>query len=122
MSNKQVDYTEYVTKISQRGVSIYDSVDPDLWIPTPDLEALLNDELVGMSLHRLPIRTRSKVVKQAICRALGYPIPRSFKKHDPGFQNSYLTSTFKSPTTSKYGMRKYLQHDGTCLSVFRPTT
>ena len=85
MSNRQVDYVEYVAKIAQRGVSIYDSVDPDLWIPTPDLEALLNDELVGMSLHGLPNRTRSKVVKQAICRALGYPMPRSFKKTRPRF-------------------------------------
>jgi hypothetical protein len=85
MSNKQLDYREYVAKISQRGVSIYDSVDPDLWIPTSQLEVLLNDRLAGMSLHGLPIKTRSKVVKQAICRALGYPIPRSFKKTQPRF-------------------------------------
>jgi len=85
MSNKSVDYTEYVAKIVRKGVSIYDSVDPDLWIPTPELEALLNDKLIGMSLRGLPIRTRSKVVKQAICRALGYPVPGSFKKTRPRF-------------------------------------
>jgi hypothetical protein len=85
MSNRHVDYTEYVAKIVRKGVSIYDSADPDLWIPTPELEALLNDKLVGMSLHGLPIRTRSKVVKQAICRALGYPVPTSFKKTRPRF-------------------------------------
>lgn len=85
MGNKQVDYTEYVAKIARKGVSIYDSVDPDLWIPTPELETLLNDELVGMSLYGLPIRTRSKVVKQAVCHALGYPVPRSFKKTRPRF-------------------------------------
>ncbi len=85
MNNKPVDYQEYVSRISQRGISIYDSVDPDLWIPTPELEALLADKLVGMSLHGLAIRTRSKVVKQAICGALGYPIPGSFKKTRPRF-------------------------------------
>jgi hypothetical protein len=85
MNNKPVDYTEYTAKIARKGVSIYDSVDPDLWIPTPELEALLNDELSGMSLRGLPIRTRSKVVKQAICRALGYPAPISFKKTRPRF-------------------------------------
>jgi hypothetical protein len=83
--SKRVDYSEYTAKIAQRGVSIYDSVDSDLWIPTSDLETLLNTELVGMSLHRLPIRTRSKVVKQAVCRALGYPVPRSFKRTRPRF-------------------------------------
>jgi hypothetical protein len=80
-----MNYSEYAAKIAQRGVSIYDSVDPDLWIPTSDLEALLNSKLVGMSLHGLPIRTRSKVVKQAICRALGYPVPGTFKRTRPRF-------------------------------------
>lgn len=85
MNNKRVNHQKYVYKISQRGSSIYDAVDPDSWIPTPELEALLNEKLVGMSLHGLAIRTRSKVVKQAICRALGYPVPGSFKKTRPRF-------------------------------------
>lgn len=59
--------------------------DPDLWIPTPELEALLNEGLVGISLWDLPLRTRSKFVKAAVCRALGYPVPKSFKKTRPRF-------------------------------------
>jgi len=85
MTNREINYEEYTTRIAKRGVSIYDSVDPDLWIPTADLEALLNEGLVGMSLRGLPIRTRSKVVKQEICHVLGYPVPRSFKKTRPRF-------------------------------------
>ena len=38
-----------------------------------------------MSLEDLPLRTRSKVVKEQVCRALGYPIPRSFRRTQPRF-------------------------------------
>lgn len=79
---------EYVQNITDSGLTIYDTIeigDPDLWIPTPVLESLLEDRLVGTSLHGLPLRTRSKVVKEHVCRALGYPIPSSFKKTQPRF-------------------------------------
>ncbi len=88
MKNNLQQYQRYVTAISKSGLSIYDSVDvgdPDLWIPTSVLEVLLDHGLQGMSVHGLPIRTRSKVVKQAICRVLGYPVPRSFKRTRPRF-------------------------------------
>ena len=49
------------------------------------LETILHDSLVGMSVAGLPIRTRSKVVKAAVCNALGYSIPESFKKTHPRF-------------------------------------
>ncbi len=78
----------YVTKISQAGVSIYDPVeigDPDLWIPTPELEILLNKGLKDMPLHGMALRTRSKIVKESICHILGYPAPKSFKKTHPKF-------------------------------------
>jgi len=78
----------YVTNISKKGLSIYDPIeigDPNLWIPTPDLEKLLNDGLRGKSLTGLPLRTRSKVVKETVCRILGYPVPKSFKKTRPRF-------------------------------------
>lgn len=59
--------------------------DPQCWIPTPELEALLNRALRGLSLAGFPNRTRSKVLKQNVCETLGYPIPTSFKKTQPRF-------------------------------------
>ena len=78
----------YVEAVRQSGLSIYDPIemgDPELWIPTPDLEQLLNAAMTGISLAGLPLRTRSKVVKEHVCRALGYPIPSSFKRTRPRF-------------------------------------
>ncbi len=78
----------YVDAIRESGLSMYDPIaigTPNLWIPTPDLEHLLNDGLVGVQLTGLPLRTRSKVVKQRICQILGYPVPSSFRKTKPRF-------------------------------------
>lgn len=86
--NKARRYQTYVQAIAERGLSIYDPIevgDPDVWIPTPALETLLAQGLGGISVKGLPIRTRSKVVKQAICRVLGYPVPKSFKRTRPRF-------------------------------------
>ncbi|MEG0528041.1 MAG: hypothetical protein RR531_11050 [Longicatena sp.] len=80
-----INYEQY---ISQSGLSIYDTISPynqDLFIPNGALEEILSNYLVGLSLNGLALRTRSKVVKQEICRALGYPIPRSFMKTQPRF-------------------------------------
>jgi len=74
--------------IRESGKSIYDPLGPEdrsLWVPNLQLEELLNESLCGMSLCGLPLRTRSKTVKEAVCRALGYPVPRSFKKTQPRF-------------------------------------
>ena len=79
---------KYLKNIAENRLSIYDRIevgDPDLWIPTPELEVLLNEGLKGLSLAGLPLRTRSKVVKEEVCKALGYPIPRSFKRTQPRF-------------------------------------
>ena len=59
--------------------------DPRLWIPTVELEAILDANLRGISLAGLPLRTRSKVVKEHVCRSLGYPVPSSFQKTKPRF-------------------------------------
>ncbi len=78
----------YVETIRNSGLTIYDSIgidDPSLWIPTPDLELLLNKGLVGVSLANLAIRTRSKVAKEYVCKALGYRVPSGFKKTQPRF-------------------------------------
>lgn len=79
---------KFVTTIGASGLSIYDPIeigDPNLWIPTPELQTLLDDGLRGISLSGLPLRTRSKVVKESVCRVLGYPVPSSFKKTQPRF-------------------------------------
>ena len=79
---------KYQLNIAEKKLSIYDRIeigDPDLWIPTPDLEKMLNEGLKGLSLAGLPLRTRSKVVKEEVCRVLGYPVPRSFKRTQPRF-------------------------------------
>lgn len=80
--------TNYVRNIRSSGLSIYDPINPyddDLYIPTDDLEFILAESMIGLSLAGLPLRTRSKVVKEEICKALGYPVPPSFKKTQPRF-------------------------------------
>ena len=79
---------QFAASIRERGLTIYEPVemgDPDLWLPTQILESLLNKGLVGVSLAGMPLRTRSKAVKELICRALGYPVPRSFRRTQPQF-------------------------------------
>lgn len=84
---------DYKNFIQCSGKTIYDPIeigDADLWIPTPHLETLLNEGLRGKVLQdaqgrALPNRTRSKVVKAYACEALGYPVPKSFKKTQPRF-------------------------------------
>ncbi len=93
MRAKKSDPARYVEAIRKTGLSIYDRIkigDPKLWIPTPELEALLSDQLTGISLSGLPLRTRSKVVKQHVCRALGYPVPSSFRRTQPRFPGQFF--------------------------------
>lgn len=88
MIARPVDPRRYVGAISASGLTIYDPVavgDPDLWIPAPELETLLDEGLRGVSLAGLPLRTRSKVVKTRVCQSLGYPVPSSFRKTQPRF-------------------------------------
>lgn len=82
------DPHSYVQNIQASGLTIYDPIeigDPNLWIPAPVLESLLNAALRGLNLADLPLRTRSKVVKAAICKALGYPVPTNFSRTKPRF-------------------------------------
>ncbi|MED0707694.1 hypothetical protein [Aneurinibacillus aneurinilyticus] len=99
--NAILENAQRLTKnISKSGLSIYNEIpigDPDLWIPSKELELLLNEELCGLELGSLPIRTRSKVVKTKICEVLGYPVPPSFKKTKPRFLGqNFDTYTQKS--------------------------
>ena len=96
----KIDSQRFVAAIRQSGLSIYDAIqvgDPTLWIPTPELQALLDEGMRNVSLAGLPLRTRSKVVKESICRVLGYPVPSSFKKTQPRFPGQMFdTYTQKS--------------------------
>lgn len=91
---------DYKNAIQSSGHDIYTPIevgDSNFWIPTVHLEMLLNQGLVGLDLAGLPLRTRSKVVKMAVCTALGYPTPQSFKKTQPRFFGQQLdTYTQKS--------------------------
>lgn len=83
----------YVDAIRRSGLSIYDPIeigDPELWIPTPELESLLDRGLRGVSLAGLPLRTRSKVVKTRVCEILGYPVPTSFTRTQPRFPGQFF--------------------------------
>lgn len=69
-------------------LTLYDEIpvgDPSYWIPSSELEELLSHNLVGINLEGLPLRTRSKIVKTEVCKALGYTPPKSFKKTQPRF-------------------------------------
>jgi len=80
----QIDYPH---RIKESGLSIYAplSMEHELWIPRAALESLLNAGLHSLKLTGLPNRTRSKVIKTAICKVLGYTAPKSFKKTKPRF-------------------------------------
>lgn len=78
----------YAEAIRRSGLTIYDPVPTSgggLWIPLADLERVLDSSLRGVHLAGLPLRTRSKVVKELVCRALGYPVPRTFRRTRPRF-------------------------------------
>lgn len=72
--------------IKDSGMTIYDDLDEsdDRYLDRAELEAILKSKLKGLSLN-YPLRTRSKVLKAAVCRALGYPVPESFRKTRPRF-------------------------------------
>lgn len=73
-----------INAISRSGNSIYD-IDDNLLIDETALEKILTNKLLGQSFDGLALRTRSKVIKSLLCEALGYPVPKSFKKCQPRF-------------------------------------
>jgi hypothetical protein len=83
----------FVDAIRHSGLTIYDQItigDPLLWIPTPELEFILDTSLRGVALGGLALRTRSKITKRHICLALGYPVPTTFKRTKPSFPGQML--------------------------------
>ena len=87
-----------VRAIHASDLSIYDPLKPSdrLYLADATLERILNDSLRGLNLN-YPIRTRSKVLKTAVCEALGYPVPEAFRKSHPRFPGqNFDTYTQKS--------------------------
>lgn len=86
---KLLENARRITKnIAQSGLTIHDpinKVDKNLWLSDEELELILNEGLMGLSLKGMANRTRSKFVKEVVCRVLGYPVPKSFKKTQPRF-------------------------------------
>ncbi len=83
----------YKRAIQSSGFDIFSPIevgDLRFWIPTQHLEKMLNRALSGLNLNGLALRTRSKVVKTAVCEALGYPTPKSFKRKRPQFPGQQL--------------------------------
>ncbi len=75
----------YIEAIRTSGLTIHDLLPKDSphLIPTRVLETMLAEGLRGFSTAGLPLRTRSKVVKSEVCKVLGYPVPKSFRKCKP---------------------------------------
>jgi hypothetical protein len=101
-NNPPLDPQRFVAAIRKSGLTIYDPIkvgDPSLWVPTPELQALLDAGLRGLSLAGLPLRTSSKVVKTKVCEVLGYPVPKSFKKTQPRFSGQ-LFDTYRQKSNN----------------------
>lgn len=80
------DCHDVAYRIRDCGITIYDGLNEghELFLGIRQLEETLKAALKGLNLD-YPLRTRSKVLKQAVCRALGYPVPESFRKTQPRF-------------------------------------
>ena len=85
-AHSQQNPDEVVARIRASSFSIYDALDahPELFLSLESLETRLQSKLRGLNL-KYPLRTRSKVLKQKVCEALGYSIPKSFSKTTPRF-------------------------------------
>ena len=93
MVDSQSSIGSYVQAIKDSGLSIYDAIpvgDDQLWMPSSELERALDSALNGISLAELPLRTRSRVVKEHVCRALGYPVPKTFTRTQPRFPGQHF--------------------------------
>jgi hypothetical protein len=79
--------------VADAGFSIYQPLirHPEFVYGQAELEQLLRRELSSVVLTG-PIRTRSKFAKEAVCRALGYPVPTAFKRVKPRFPGQDLVS------------------------------
>lgn len=92
-------FSSKISAIRRSRLSIYDSLEmhPELIFSDIELRDALRAGLVGRDLSGLPLRTRSKVIKTAVCEAMGYSAPAVFKRTQPRFPGQDLdTYTQKS--------------------------
>lgn len=70
-------------QIAASGISIDDpiAVGSELWMTADLLEVLLQVSMEGHRFESVALRTRSKLAKIEVCKALGYPVPETFRKH-----------------------------------------
>jgi len=91
---------EQVSRIVKSAITIYDpiKIGGALWIPSDLLEVLLQTELAGHRFEAVALRTRSKLAKSEVCRVLGYPVPKSFRKmkHQARFPGQNLDTYVQS--------------------------
>ena len=81
-------WQEKINALHDAGIGIYDNLPSRcLFLSDDELRAALSAHLIGLSLAGLPLRTRSKVLKTEVCRALRLQPPSSFKKCQPRFPN-----------------------------------
>ena len=85
---------EVAAAIRRYGVSIYDDLTdrPEAFYDIKILEDRLNARLLGM-VWDYPLRTRSRIAKQAVAEAMGYPVPASFTKTQPRFPGQNLDTS-----------------------------
>lgn len=88
---RRLEGVEIAQRIAESGISIYDPLDPKspLFVEVDVLEHRLRHQLLGLHLG-YPLRTRAKVSKTAVCQAIGYPTPSTFRKTQPRFPGQNL--------------------------------
>lgn len=91
MTSPLDDAFEIRDAVAELGFDIYESLTtyPEVVYTKAELEALLNHALKGQ-IFDAPIRTRAKLAKQAIAKALGYPVPGTLRKTRPRFPGQDL--------------------------------
>lgn len=82
---RPIDPAETARRIRESSLDIYTPVEempPGLVFERGALEARLDDVLRG-KVFPGPVKSRSKKVKEAVCEALGFPVPKSFARTQP---------------------------------------
>lgn len=83
-----MDWKEKIIALHDAGIGIYDNLpNENFFLSDDELQAALSAHLTGISLAGLPLRTRSKVLKTAVCESLMMRPPSSFKRCQPRFPN-----------------------------------
>jgi len=77
--------------LTDLGFDIYEPLTdhPEAVFTTAALETLLEREMLGQTFDA-PSRTRGKLAKQAVAKALGYPVPKTLRKTQPRFPGQDL--------------------------------